>query len=116
LVRTPGLNCALKRSKLNEIFWGFWAQNTIKMKIEVRRIHRYTAEKRRKPTMPKLSRIKRTSLFISVLLSDLSTIQFRLAFKGKGYKSLLFSNTFDRKYNFLLRHQALKIQGQTYCD
>ena len=27
------------------MFWGFWAQNTIKMKREVRRIHWYTAEK-----------------------------------------------------------------------
>ena len=65
--------------------------------------------KKRKPTIPKLSRIKRTAFFIIrlIILSDLSTIQFRLAFKDKGYKSLeyccLYSiNTFDiRKYNFL---------------
>jgi hypothetical protein len=38
-----GLNCALKRSK--KIFGGFWAQNTTKMKREVRRIHWYTAGK-----------------------------------------------------------------------
>jgi hypothetical protein len=35
--------------------------------------------------IPKLSRIKRTCL---IILSDLSTIQFRLAFKDKGHKSL----------------------------
>jgi hypothetical protein len=44
LVRTLGLNCALKHVQ-NKIFLGFWAQNTIKMKREVRRIHWYTAEK-----------------------------------------------------------------------
>ena len=42
LVRRLGLNCALNVQ--NKIFGGFWAQNTIKMKREVRRIHWYTAE------------------------------------------------------------------------
>jgi hypothetical protein len=45
LVRTPGLNCALIKNVQNKLFWGFWAQNTIKMKREMRRIHWYTAEK-----------------------------------------------------------------------
>jgi hypothetical protein len=57
----------------------------------------------------KLSRIKRTAFFIIkfslIILTKLSTMQFRLAFKDKGRKSLailLFSNTFDlRNYNFL---------------
>jgi hypothetical protein len=45
--------------------------------------------KKRKPTIPKLSTIKRTAFLISlIILSDLSTIQFRLAFKDKGRKSL----------------------------
>jgi hypothetical protein len=40
--------------------------------------------------IPKLSRIKRTAFFLIslIILSDLSTIQFRLAFKDKGHKSL----------------------------
>ena len=29
----------------NKILWGFWAQNTIKMRREMRQIHWYTAEK-----------------------------------------------------------------------
>jgi hypothetical protein len=59
------------------------------MKREVRRIHWYTAEKG-KPTIPKLSRIKRTAFFIIslIILSDLSRKQFRLDFKDKGHKSL----------------------------
>jgi hypothetical protein len=52
------------------------------MRRKVRRIHWHTA-KRRKPTIPKLSRIKRTAFLISlIILSDLWTIQFRLSFKG----------------------------------
>jgi hypothetical protein len=55
--------------------------------------------------IPKLSRIKRTSFFIIWAICQ-QIIQFRLAFKDKGHKSLeyccqLFSNTFDiRRYNF----------------
>ena len=58
------------------------------MKRKVRRIHWYIREKTRKPTIiPKLSRIKRTAFLISlIILNDLSTIQFRLPFKG--HKSL----------------------------
>jgi hypothetical protein len=61
--------------------------------------------KKRKPTIPKLSRIKRTAFFIIWAICQ-QIIQFRLAFKDKGHKSLeyccqLFSNTFDiRRYNF----------------
>ena len=67
----------------------FWAQNTIKMKREVRRIH-WIGPKKRKPIIPKLSRIKRTAFFIISLIiqSDLSTTQFRLIFKDKANKSL----------------------------
>jgi hypothetical protein len=55
--------------------------------------------------VPKLSRIERTAFLIRlIILSDLSTMQSRLTFKG--HKALakirLFSNTFDiHKYNFL---------------
>jgi hypothetical protein len=61
--------------------------------------------KKRKPMMPKLSRIKRIAFFIIWAICQ-QIIQFRLAFKYKGHKSLeyccqLFSNTVDiRKYNF----------------
>jgi hypothetical protein len=71
------------------MFWGFWAQNTIKMKKwdESTGIR----PKKRKLTIPKLSRIKRVLHFYIIsliILSDLWTIQFRLAFKDKGHKSL----------------------------
>jgi hypothetical protein len=46
--------------------------------------------KKRKPTIPKLSRIKRTAFFIISwkILSESFAIQFRLDFKDKGHKSL----------------------------
>jgi hypothetical protein len=64
--------------------------------------------KKRKPMIPKLSRIKRTAFFIiwAITVNCQQIIQFRLAFKDKGHKSLeyccqLFSNTVDiRRYNF----------------
>jgi hypothetical protein len=74
------------------------------MKREVRRTTGIRPKKR-KPTIPKLSRIKHTAFFIIWSICQ-QIIQFRLAFKDKGHKSLeyccqLFSNIFDiRRYNF----------------
>jgi hypothetical protein len=81
-----------------KIFWGFWAQNIIKMKREVRRIHWYTAEKE-KTNDTKVIKDQTTAFFIILAICQ-QIIQFRLAFKVKGHKSLeyccqLFSNTFD---------------------
>jgi hypothetical protein len=51
----------------------------IKMRRKVIRIHWHIRPKTRKPTISKLSRIKRTAFLISlIILSYLSTIQFRL--------------------------------------
>jgi hypothetical protein len=89
LVVTLGLNCALKRSKENilGLLGSKYYQNEERSATNPlvygrkRENQRYHA---------KLSRIKRTAFFIIslIILSDLSTIQFRLAFKDKGYKSL----------------------------
>ena len=41
--------------------------------------------------IPKLSRVKRTAFFYNLLFNNierLATLQFRLAFKDKGHKSL----------------------------
>jgi hypothetical protein len=116
------------------------------MKSEVRRTTGIRPKKR-KPTIPKfISRIKRTAFFIIswIILRDLSTIQFRLAFKDKGhnfhksleYCCLVIHLTSVSKY-FLrwiegwyfypycaITHSALQIQGQTidilytqtYCE
>ena len=54
--------------------------------------------KTRKLTIPKLSRIELIAFLISlIILSDLSTMQSRLTFKGHKAlaRILLFSNTFD---------------------
>ena len=56
----------------------FWAQNTIKIKRKVRRIHWYTAENE-KTNDSEVIKVKRTVFLISlIILSDLSTIKFRL--------------------------------------
>ena len=52
-----------------KIFWGFWAQNIMKMKREVSRIHWYTAEKE-KTNDTKV--IKDQTYCIFYNLSDLS--------------------------------------------
>ena len=52
----------------------FWAQNTIKIKRNVRRIHWYTAENE-KTNDSEVIKVKRTVFLISlIILSDLSTI------------------------------------------
>ena len=78
----------LKTFKI-KYFWAFGlkSQNTIKMKRDESTGVR---PKKGKPTIPQLSRIKRTAFFIIslIILSNLSTIQFRLAFKDKRHKPL----------------------------
>jgi hypothetical protein len=46
-----------------KIFWGFWAQNIIKMKREVRRIHWYTTVKE-KTNDTKVIKDQTTAFFI----------------------------------------------------
>jgi hypothetical protein len=57
------------------------------MKREVRRIHWYTAEKEKTDDSKVIKDQWRTAFFIIswIILRDLSTIQFRLAFKDKGH-------------------------------
>jgi hypothetical protein len=57
------------------------------MKREVRRIHWYTAEKE-KTNDTKVIKDQTFFIISLIILSDLSTIQFRLTFIDKGHKSL----------------------------
>jgi hypothetical protein len=66
--------------------------------------------KKRKPMIPKLSRIKRTAFCI--ILSDLSTTQFRLIFKDKGHKSDRDLNT-TRVHTSNTRVQTSNIRVHT---
>jgi hypothetical protein len=67
------------------------------MKRDVRRIHWYRAEKEK----TNYTEVIKDQTYNN--LSDLSTIQFRLIFKGhKSLNTGVYSNTFDiRNYNFL---------------
>jgi hypothetical protein len=69
-----------------------WAQNTIKMKREVRRIHCPLVYGRKRENQwyqsYQGSNVLHFFIISLKILSDLSTIQFRLTFKDKGHKSL----------------------------
>ena len=61
------------------------------MKTEMRRIHWYTAEKEKTNDTTESyegSNVLHFFIISLIILSDLSTIQFRLIFKDKGHKSL----------------------------
>jgi hypothetical protein len=61
-IRKDLINCALKLQK--KIFWVFRAQNTIKMKKEVRRIHWYTAEEEKTNDTRVIKDLSETVLFL----------------------------------------------------
>ena len=102
---------------------GLSAQNTIKMKREVRQIHWYTAEKEKTNDTKVINntislgfqRQSHNSLeyccfsnTFDIRMSDLLTIQFRLSFKDKGHKSL--------EYYCLVIHLASVISTISYPE